>query len=80
MQKGLFQRRILKGGLMRIKEGRKKQFVEEKKEENPFKNYPLGVWMGSYCYFCPECGKPVPLCMCSVSNESKKKIEGIKVN
>jgi hypothetical protein len=50
------------------KEDLEKYFKE--KEENPFKNYPLGLWRSNYVHFCPECQKPVLLCVCSL-----KKIE-----
>jgi len=50
--------------------------VFEVKTKNPFENNPIGVWMGSYCYFCPECGKPVPLCTCGI----KKGPEKVKVD
>jgi rRNA maturation endonuclease Nob1 len=42
----------------------------KEKEENPFKDYPLGVWYSHYTHFCPQCGKPIFLCVCSL-----KKIE-----
>jgi hypothetical protein len=45
--------------------------VFKKREGNPFENCPLGIWHSRYAYFCPDCLKPVELCVCFLKKSTK---------
>jgi hypothetical protein len=47
------------------------KYFKKGEEKNPFKDCVLGVWHSHYTYFCPNCGKPVELCVCSLKKFKK---------
>jgi len=58
------------------------KYFKEKEGENPFEDYPIGVWNSTYCHFCPNCAKPVVLCNCTENDSTIKteKVEKTKVD